>query len=473
MVEAKVSRWGAWLAAPGPGDPLPRSEVPAVYSMWRKRVFIGIFVGYAAFYLIRNNVPLVATLLLSEGQLDKVQIGLIANAVLVAYGLSKFVMATISDRSNARYFMPLGLALSALTNIALAAIPAATATVGAFAITMFVNGWFQGMGWPSCGRVLIHWFSTGERGWKGAVWNIAHNLGGMAVGAAVAFALSVTGNQWRSAFWFPALIALLAAVVGFLVIRDTPMSMGLPPIEDYRNDPAKVEVDAASEAGMSYLQIVVKHVFLNRTMVLLALANVPAYALRYGVLSWAPTYLAEVHGTSVAAGIAGFSVFELAGIVGVLTCGWVSDRVFGGNRTKTGVASMVGVAVALVGYWLAPAGAPYWLLLSLLFLIGAFIYGPVMLIGLQALDMSARHVAGTAAGFTGLLGYVVGATMASTGVGWLIQQFGWGAAFGVLTALVIAGIMLLAMVGPEEARLLAAHRDSLGQSSVQYEVAAD
>lgn len=95
-----------------------------------------------------------------------------------------------------------------------------------------------------------------------------------------------------------------------------------------------------------------------------------------------------------------------------------------------------------------------------LFFIGAFIYGPVMLIGLQALDMSARHVAGTSAGFTGLFGYVLGATLASTGVGWLVQNFGWGVTFAVLTGCVVASIVLLAMIGPEEKRLIESHRSA-------------
>lgn len=448
----------SWLAAPPPAPRLPEAEVKRKYPQLRLQVFMGIFIGYAGFYLIRNNIPLIAKVILDEGWIDKIGVGLIANAVLVSYGFSKFLMATISDRSNARYFLPIGLALSAVCNLVIAFVPAVTATVAAFAIVMFVNGWVQGMGWPPSGRTLVHWFSTKERGWKTAIWNCAHNVGGMMVGAAAAFALNFTGGAWQGAFWFPALIALVISAFAFITMRDTPESVGLPPIEEYRNDPAKVAVDTEGEAGMAYWQVIVKHVFLNRTMVLLALANVFVYALRYGVLSWAPTYLSEVHHASLAAGIAGFSLFELAGIFGTLACGWVSDKLFKGNRTWTGIAFMVGVAVFLVAYWQAPVGTPYWLLMVFLFFIGAFIYGPVMLIGLQALDMSARHVAGTSAGFTGLFGYVIGATMASTGIGFLVQNYGWGVSFAVLTACALGAIALLAMIAPEEKRLMESHR---------------
>ena len=448
----------SWLSAPPAAPRLPEGEVRRRYPRLRFQVFLGIFIGYAGFYLIRNNISLVAPLLLDSGQLTTVGIGLISNAVLIAYGFSKFFSATISDRSNARYFLPIGLALSAVANLAVAFIPAVSATVVMFATVMFINGWVQGMGWPPSGRVLVHWFSTNERGWKTAIWNTAHNVGGMGVGALAALGLAITGDSWQSAFWVPAVGALVVAAVAFLMIRDRPEAVGLPPIEEHRNDPPKVEADLGEFEQLSYWRIIAKHVLFNRVMVFLALANVFIYSLRYGVLSWSPTYLSEHHGMSLAQGIAGFSLFELAGIFGTLACGWISDKVFRGNRSWTGIAFMVGTGVFLVAYWLAPVGTPYWVLMVLLFFIGAFIYGPVMLIGLQALDMSARHVAGTAAGFTGLFGYVFGATLASTGVGWVVHHFGWGTTYGLLTLSVVLTVVLLLFVLPQEKRLIAHHK---------------
>ncbi|NLH71012.1 MAG: glycerol-3-phosphate transporter, partial [Brooklawnia sp.] len=89
-----------WLAAPPPVPRLPEDKIEQRYPTLRFQVFMGIFIGYAGFYLIRNNIPLIAKILLDEGMIDKVGIGLIANAALIAYGLSKFFMATVSDRSN-------------------------------------------------------------------------------------------------------------------------------------------------------------------------------------------------------------------------------------------------------------------------------------------------------------------------------------------------------------------------------------
>lgn len=113
-----------WLAAPPAIHRLSKAEIDKRYPRYRLSVFMGIFIGYAGFYLIRNNVSVIAALLTQpNGNFTTADIGLIANAVLLAYGFSKFFMAILSDKSNARYFLPIGLVLSALANFAVAFIP--------------------------------------------------------------------------------------------------------------------------------------------------------------------------------------------------------------------------------------------------------------------------------------------------------------------------------------------------------------
>nr|WP_239519494.1 MFS transporter [Arcanobacterium phocisimile] len=431
----------------------------SVYKRMRFEVFMGIFLGYAGFYLIRNNVSLVAAILQEHDLMNTVGIGIVANAVLFAYGLSKFFMAMLSDRANARYFLPLGLALSAVMNLLIAFVPVLSASVGLFAIVMFINGWFQGMGWPPSGRVLVHWFSTNERGWKTSIWNCAHNVGGAGVGLIAAWALGSFATDeadWTPAFWAPAIVALVVAVIAFFLIRDRPEAVGLPTIEEYRDDPAKVEI--VDTEGLSWKDMLFKHVLTNRVIVLLAVTNVFVYTLRYGVLNWIPVYLTqEIHGVNIKEGIIGFAIYEGAGIVGTLLCGWVSDKVFKGWRSGAGLLFLAGVGVAIALYWLIPNTAPLWIFYVLIGVIGGLIYGPVMLIGLQAIDLSPRNVAGTAAGFTGLFGYLLGATLASSGVGILIHYFGWDVTFAVLLVVVVLSLILMWIVGKDERRLMEEH----------------
>jgi len=457
-IMASESKGGlGFLSAPPAAPRLSDGEVAAKYPRMRGQVFLGIFLGYAGFYLIRNNVSIVSQIFKDHDIMNTVQIGIVANSVLIAYGLSKFFMAMLSDRANARYFLPLGLALSALVNMLVALVPVITASVGLFATVMFINGWFQGMGWPPSGRILVHWFSTNERGWKTSIWNCAHNVGGAGVGVAAAFALqnwATSPDDWRPAFWFPAIIALVVAIIAFFLIRDRPEAVGLPPIEEYRNDPAKVEMTDDEVEGMSWVQVVLKHVLTNRIVVLLALTNVFVYTLRYGVLNWIPVYLGDYTGAEVSDGIMGFAIFELAGIIGTLLCGWVSDKVFKGWRSGAGILFLAGTGVAIALYWLLPSTAPIWMFYLLIALIGGLIYGPVMLIGLQAIDLSPTNVAGTAAGFTGLFGYILGATLASTGVGVLIHNFGWDVTWIVMIVICVVAVIFMWIVGRDERKLM-------------------
>ena len=60
--------------------------------------------------------------------------------------------------------------------------------------------------------------------------------------------------------------------------------------------------------------------------------------------------------------------------------------------------------------------------------IGFLIYGPVMMIGLQAADMVPRVATGGATGLTGLLGYLIGSAGAGASwVSWLTFMVGMAA----------------------------------------------
>lgn len=82
-----------WLKSPRPRPQLPKEDVDKKFPRLRFQVFMGIFLGYAGFYLIRNNISTIAPLLLEDnGTIDKPAIGIISNAVLISYGLSKFFL---------------------------------------------------------------------------------------------------------------------------------------------------------------------------------------------------------------------------------------------------------------------------------------------------------------------------------------------------------------------------------------------
>ena len=122
------------------------------------------------------------------------------------------------------------------------------------------------------------------------------------------------------------------------------------------------------------------------------------YLIRYGVLDWAPTYLKEVKGYDITEIGWAYFAYEFAAIPGTIVCGWLSDKLFKGRRALTTMIYMVLIAVSIFVYWQFSATP---LMDSIcLIAIGFLIYGPVMLIGVHALDLAPKKAAGTAAGLT-------------------------------------------------------------------------
>ncbi|MCP3675322.1 MAG: glycerol-3-phosphate transporter [Gammaproteobacteria bacterium] len=427
---------------------LPEDRIDQEYKSLRWRVFLGIFVGYAGYYLVRKNFSLTMPFLIEEQGFTKGQLGVALSAVSIAYGLSKFLMGNVSDRSNPRYFLSTGLLISAAVMFIFGFAPWATQSITIIFILLFINGWVQGMGWPACGRTMVHWFSGNERGRIVSVWNVAHNVGGGLIGPLFILGMAWF-NDWHSAFYVPAAFAMFIAITIFFFMRDTPQSCGLPPIDEYRDD-YPYDYDETHEQEFSAKDIFLSYVLNNKLLWYIAIANAFVYLIRYGVLDWAPTYLYEVKDFSVDKSSWAYFFYEWAGIPGTLLCGWISDRWFKGRRAPAAILYMVLVLIAVVIYWFNPAGNPA-VDIAALMAIGFLIYGPVMLIGLHALELVPKKAAGTAAGLTGLFGYLGGAVVANIALGYTLDYFGWDGGFVLLIGGCICSIILLAMTVKHEA----------------------
>jgi MFS transporter, OPA family, glycerol-3-phosphate transporter len=423
--------------------PVPADQIDPAYRQLRWQVFIGIFVGYAGYYLVRNNLALAIPDILKEHpEYSKAALGSALTGLSIAYGLSKFLMGSVSDRSNPKYFLPLGLLLSSLIMGAFGLVPALYASLAVIIATQTLNGWVQGMGWPPCGKTMVHWFSTKERGTWVSVWNTAHNVGG---GLAPLLALlgAAWFADWHAKFYFNALIAACVAIGVFFLLQDTPQSRGLPPVEQYKND-YPVGYSAASERTLSFREILLNSVLNNGYLWAIAVANAFCYFVRYGVENWIPTYLQTAKGFSFRDSSVAWSLYEWSAVPGTIACGWISDKVFKGQRAPATILFMGLTLLAVLVYWFNAKG-PLWIDYAALIAIGFLIYGPIMLIGLQSLDLVPKKAAGTAAGFTGFFGYAFGSAISGSGVGWIADRFGWGGVFGTMVGCCLLTIFFSAL----------------------------
>ena len=455
-----------FLAPPAHKQELPAEKIDSAYKSYRWQVFLGIFIGYAGFYIVRKNFSMAIPELAQFG-FEKGELSIVLSMNAVAYALSKFLMGSVSDRSNARVFLPLGLVLAAVSMMFMI-VPVQffgpeqkSLAIIVMAVLNFLVGWFNGMGWPPCGRVMTHWFSQNERGTWMSIWNCAHNVGGALVGPMAAYGAVWFGSWFYGSheslyflagtFLFPSAVAILIAIVAYCLLRDTPQSVGLPSIEKWRNDYPK-NYSEKSEEVLSTREIFFKYVFRNKFLWFIACANAFIYMVRYGALDWAPTLLTSAGLDIKEAGWAYFA-YEFAAIPGTLVCGWLSDKVFKGRRALPTIIFMIPV----IGFLLLYAFFYENMTLALISLIGIgfFIYGPVMLIGVQALDLAPKNAAGTAAGLTGFFGYFFGtALLANMLVGYVADAAGWGWTFVLLIGACVLSMLFMAMTYKEEQYLV-------------------
>jgi MFS transporter, OPA family, glycerol-3-phosphate transporter len=412
---------------------LPESEVRRLYPRYRWGILESTFLGYAMFYLTRNNLGTVAKDIEGALHYNHSMIGDILAITAISYGVGKFLMGALSDRSNPRIFMPFGLVLTAVLNFMFGSIESYPVHLALWSL----NGLVQGMGWPPCGRSLGHWFSVRERGTVFSLWNIAHNVGGGLAGVIAAYSAHTLG--WSSAFYVPGAICIIGALYLLLRLRDTPQSVGLPPIEEYRSDYPENGTEN-HEQELSTRELFVKYILNNRYLWLFAFANFFVYIVRYSMLDWGPTYLREMKHATLAGGGIAVLVLEFGGIPSTILMGWISDKL-GGRRGMVSLLCMIPIIPAFLGLWLNPPGH-LWIDMVMLSIVGFFVYPPVMLLGVSALDLTSKKAVGTAAGFVGLFGYL-GRTVQAKGLGWLAQNYSWNAVIAAILVVTAISVFLL------------------------------
>jgi OPA family glycerol-3-phosphate transporter-like MFS transporter/OPA family sugar phosphate sensor protein UhpC-like MFS transporter len=404
------------------------------YAYFRPRILLWTIVGYAMFYFVRKNLSVAMPVMEAQLGISKSQLGLFLTMHGLLYGVSKFANGVLGDRCNARWFMAAGLIGSAVLNICFGM----SSVVLWLGILWMANGWVQGMGFPPCARLLTHWFSPRELATKMSIWNTSHSIGAGAVVILCGYLVDHF-NNWRLCFFVPATIAIVAAVLLAIFLRDTPAAVGLPEVEGTHDaDAPQAGEDPPPEQG----RFLRDKVFSNQYIWIIALANFFVYTIRYSVLDWGPTLLKEAKGVTLAHAGWMVAAFEIAGVVGMLAAGWITDRFFGGRGARTCVVCMICCAAAIALFWLVPAKQVLPATLALI-AAGFFIYGPQALVGIAVANLATKRAAATAVGLTGIFGYASG-ILSGWGLGTLVERYSWN--HGFVAMLIAAGVGTLLFI---------------------------
>ncbi len=422
------------------------------FKYWQWRVIICSMLGYSMFYFVRKNFSFAIPSLSDEYGITNTSFGIILTLVGLIYGVSKFINGFIADRANARWHMSLGLAACVAVNflfgfsdkIALwitgcsypGSVIFVTTLVNNMAILLILNNIFQGTGFSPCNRLMTHWVPPHELATKMSIWNASHSIGAAIVSVICGYVIAKTGN-WRFCFWIPASISAVGVLFIIVSLRDTPKSVGLPELP---NTKTALDNDNSTEG---YKEFVKKMVFRNPIIWALAICDLFVYIVRFAVLDWGPTFLTGGE-NPLSPQLAGWTVaiFEICGCAGMITAGWISDKLFAGRAQRVCVIEMILVAVCMLALWLLPSDANPVLMLVLLALAGFFLYGPQALVGVVAANQATKKAASAAVGLVGLCSYA-SVIFTGVGLGWFSDKFGWGNLFLLMSFVAVIGSLII------------------------------
>jgi MFS transporter, OPA family, glycerol-3-phosphate transporter len=420
--------------------PTPAEKPKHSPAFRRRRAMNWLTLGftYAAMYMGRYNLSFANKALSDTYGWDKTQVGTIITAGLTIYGLSALFNGPIADRIGGRKAMLIGVFGSVIFNLAFG-LGAASGMMGTGALLLgylstvwAFNSYFQSYSALALIKVNSGWFHIRERGvFSGIFGSMIQS------GRALIFfigGIAVTILPWQWVFFIPAGVMTLMGILTFFVVKDSPEEAGFPDFDT---------ADASSgETGKPDMAYLVKRVFSNPVTITIAIAEFATGFVRHGFEQWFPRYMQEAQHLALDSPVfqKGALSVVLAGIAGAFAAGMMSDLLFRSRRTPVAFMGYTLQIACLAVVWISPGVD--WVIAA--FVVNSFAISIVhsMLSGTASMDFGGKKAAATATGMFDGMQYLGGAAV-GTGMGWLLENFGWGVwgpsmiGFSVLGALLM------------------------------------
>jgi sugar phosphate permease len=408
---------------------------------WRFHIFAFSWIAYAGFYLCRKNFSVVMPMLDHHASMGKLSFANIISIYSLMYALGQPVFGILSDRYGPRLVVATGMCLAVTSNIAMAFY----ASSGAIFILMLVNGVGQSAGWPALVEMMANWFPKERRGIVMSWWTTNYVLGSFLATMFAAYVATATlpflGKRWQHAFWMPAILLLVIAVLFYTCTKNTPEDVGLTSGDGLEESHIEEEVEAKSDSQRgAYLRVV-----RDPVVVIIACGCLFAKITRYAFLFWLPLYMTEqLKYRPAEAGYAS-GVFELGGFLGALIAGYMSDKVFQSRRFPVTACMFWLLAVmCLLQPILARNG--YWLNVLGISLIGIANYGPdTLLQGAASQDAGSGIGTGIVAGFISGVGSI-GQLISPYLVALVTTHYNWNILFHLFVIIAVVGGVLQALL---------------------------
>ncbi|HEX5219132.1 MAG TPA: MFS transporter [Verrucomicrobiae bacterium] len=384
-----------FLTGPDATPLTDEAEIKRRYRRNRISVFLSITFGYAVYYVIRQSYAIVKKPLLDAGVFDAAQLGKIGSVFFFTYMIGKCLNGFLADRLNIKRFLALGLLVSSALLVAMGFC----SSFYLFAVLWGLCGWFQTFGAAPCVVSLNQWFSRKERGTLYGIWFAAHNIGTYLAYRYIPLLVAAYG--WHIGFVAPGLLGIVGAIFLYAFMYDRPEVYGLPPSAVYEGEQTAAE-HRAKEKPVFKAQFAV---IVRPAVWILGLSSAACYITRYAFESWGVVFLTEAKGYSLPDAGKTIGISQIAGIVGAVTCGLISDRLFDHKRQVPCLLFGIFFVISSATFVYVPAGHP-WMDYFSMVVFGYTVYALVAYLGgLMAVELCSKKATGAAMGMIGLFSY--------------------------------------------------------------------
>jgi FSR family fosmidomycin resistance protein-like MFS transporter len=413
-------------------------EVAAIPAAGRDLTLVSA--AHAVIHAIAVLMPLIYPFIQVEYHLTYTQIGLIVAVPNLVGGLIQIVFGLLSRYILRKVMLGVGNIFVGISTF----------------FTGTITGFWSLMTWSMLTRIagapqhpvgssyLTDRYGRKRHGYALA-WHVAGgNIGTLAVPLIAGPLLGMWG--WRPVLYLAALPGILFGIAILILVDERGLLDKRVKSVENVEEQAEAYQSTNISPGRSSLGSAIKAIFAplrNRTLVIIMLVSIIAAGGRGlgNVTTYVPLYLQNTLHLNSGTTSVFFTILLAGSVLGPLLGGRLSDRF--GRRLMLLIFYGASCLTILLFLVLAAPGQPLWLVPLALILMGFAIYAESPLLQAYLADNASPAMRDTAFGLYFSLAFGIGSLWSAI-LGWMIDHFGFGAAFWTMgLSFLAAGALLL------------------------------
>ena len=365
----------------------------------RWRIWIVACVAHTIGLFHRAAMAPMADRLMADFNISAFAFGSLGAVYFYIYAAMQLPSGTLADTLGSRKTITIGLLLAGVGSLIMSMAP----TFGMLYVGRLIVSFGVSIVWLNVIKLVMEWFRTEELATMTGLSSSLALLGQIA--ATTPLALLIISVGWRASLVTIAAVTFILAVANWLIIRDNPAQVGLPPVTELNGQAIPQVAASGNLSSLSLVQrfkIVLSNKYLW-ALTLLGFGTYGAFATLF--YSWIVVYLMQIYGLQRDFAANFVFVATVGLMVGAPAIGFLSDRIW--HRRRLPIAVFTGIALASFLFWALWDGGkpPLGVLYFLCFIIG-FSVNSIFVTYACVKDIVQPSVQGTALGLLNMGAFV-------------------------------------------------------------------